>query len=465
MSDTILTTGKTVTEAQRLKLANACYVQFGKGVRFDKCEAVKAIITFYETDLDTPVVFRATKRHKGEWRSWVGTHWQLYHDFAFAGDIIKLLDGTIDDKQLTSILAMVSDRSSKNYYDFDKSELIAFENTCLYRDGRSLRTKMHDRADYSTFDIPHKLENAKCPEWRKLVARTLPSADDQARLQELFGYCLFPSYQGQVFFILHGAPGTGKGTLMEVLERIVGRERYTGVRMDTLGETHGLAPLKNSYVNFDPETAYVSKEGENILKFSTGGGDMTINEKYEKQITVPLTVRFVMSCNTLPKFNDRTDALWQRIVLIPFENPVPLDKTLAAEIVLAKVWPELSGVIGWAIKGLMRLLERGCTRSGAFTPSKRADEILSQHRLASDHFRNWYQTFVEKVEDDKQTLLTKAYEHYCTWSRRSNYSPCGKDIFVTAIENKGHKVGRPGQRGASRSWQIAGIDLQDLATE
>jgi len=449
-----------------------CHVMKGAGKNnpgfpvFDKLRAVRSLLDFYKT-LGRELVFRALKRHKGEWRYWSGTHWELYPDYAFAADISRLLGGDIDDKQMTSVLNTTADQESINYHVFDKKEVIAFANCSLSREGRTLTKTLHNQTDYSTFRIPYPIDmKALCPEWVRLVERTLPNIEDRNTLQELFGYCLFPSYQGQVMFILSGEPSTGKGTLMEVLSRLLGAERVTGVRMETLGETHGLAPLKGAYVNFDPETQYLPREGENILKFITGGGSVTINEKYEKQITTPLTVRMVMSCNTIPKFNDRTDALWQRIVVIPFDHKVPEAERVELSVLLAKLQPEMTGIVGWALKGLLRVLKNGRTRSIAFTQSERAKEILGHHRTASDHFLEWFEVFVATAEDPQaETKQTDVYQHFCQWLRQCNYGACGKGHFMTAMERKGHKDIKAGGRKEQRQSVFRGIALRAIQEE
>jgi hypothetical protein len=77
MNEITLTTGKTVTDEQRVMLVSECYATRGKITFFDKVNATRAMIGFCDKSLDTQVLFRAQKRHKGEWRYWTGTHWAV----------------------------------------------------------------------------------------------------------------------------------------------------------------------------------------------------------------------------------------------------------------------------------------------------------------------------------------------------------------------------------------------------
>src|SRR5262249_1101976 len=156
-------------------------------------------------------------------------------------------------------------------------------------------------------------------------ARTFPTEQDRQALQEMFGYCLFPGYQAQVAFLWPGEGGSGKGLIRRVLTEILGAKRVSGATIDSMSDTHGLAPLVGKYVNIDSEREYVKRTGEKMLKRITGGDQVTINEKNKPQYTAYLPVRVILFCNDLPRFTDRSNALWQRLVIIPFDVPVPAE--------------------------------------------------------------------------------------------------------------------------------------------
>src|SRR5262249_22117058 len=156
------------------------------------------------------------------------------------------------------------------------------------------------------------------PFWDDCLARALPDPVDQAAMEETLGYCVFVGYKGQVFFIWHGDGGTGKGLFRRVYEEILGKSRVMGSTIDSIGGDFGLAPLVGKYINIDSESEYLTPKDETTIKRMTGGDPLTINEKNKPQYKAHLPVRLILMCNDLPTFSDKSNAVWQRLVLIPF---------------------------------------------------------------------------------------------------------------------------------------------------
>ena len=53
---------------------------------------------------------------------------------------------------------------------------------------------------------------AKAPTFARYLREVLPDSEDQAAIRRMFGYALTPDRRLQVFFILYGAPATGKSS-------------------------------------------------------------------------------------------------------------------------------------------------------------------------------------------------------------------------------------------------------------
>src|SRR5207248_773655 len=101
-----------------------------------------------------------------------------------------------------------------------------------------------------------------------------------------------------------------------------------------------------------------------------------VNRKYLPSLTVSLGVRFIFSANSLPRLRDRSDAIWRRLLLLPFDRVIP-ESDRRREFTSAGFWAgELPGMFNWALEGLMRLRER----HWQFTEPEMCRRAVAAHR-------------------------------------------------------------------------------------
>jgi phage/plasmid-associated DNA primase len=177
---------------------------------------------------------------------------------------------------------------------------------------------------------------------------------------------------------------------------------------------------------------------EGMLKDVSSGGDIPVERKGKDPLTAAAIARCIFASNSLPAFADRSNGIWDRLRIIPFNerfrgtsrhNP-----NLKREIAAA----ELPGIFNWAIEGLAKL--RGMKR---FPEHPEGKGIASEHRLACDHES---QFLLEDYEEKEDALITKvelynAYQEFC---RANGYRPKNaanfgrevKRIFPSAYEGR-----------------------------
>jgi putative DNA primase/helicase len=91
-----------------------------------------------------------------------------------------------------------------------------------------------------------------------------------------------------------------------------------------------------------------------------------------------------MFCNHMPIILDRSDGIWRRVRVVPWEVTIPeekIDATLAV-----KLQAESQGILSWAVAGAMRFIAGGCQLLPI--PSKVAVSTSSykQHENVSGRF-------------------------------------------------------------------------------
>ena len=77
---------------------------------------------------------------------------------------------------------------------------------------------------------------AECPLFLEKLLGPCMEADDMECFQLYFGQCLLGVNISQTFLMLTGTPQSGKSTLVNIVERIVGRSNCTELRLEQMAE-------------------------------------------------------------------------------------------------------------------------------------------------------------------------------------------------------------------------------------
>jgi hypothetical protein len=216
---------------------------------------------------------------------------------------------------------------------------------------------------------------------------SLDQADDwRLQLQQMMGYLLWLGSDLQKFFPMFGPTRAGKGIIEQVAADMgggacsitldgfcdsFGLEKAIGKRLILVGETEK-GPTKF------PESAVVR-----AIKAITGGGEVEVNRKHIKNISLHLPGKILMNGNSPFVLTDNSGALMARCI------PFRLTKSFLGQedtALPSKLKSEYPGIFVWCLEGL-----RSLYAAGRFTLCKSTLSELEQTRdLATP-----LQTFIE----------------------------------------------------------------------
>lgn len=288
-------------------------------------------------------------------------------------------------------------------------------------------------AFYRNYDFE---PSAECPMFTEALHTLLPEADQRLSLQMLFGLTMIPIVKFNSFFVWYGPAGTGKSTLLYVLKELVGNENCSALSPSHFLEKHSVGDLTTHLLNIagDGDTDIPDNGNwariEGIIKLVTDGGLLRVEAKYQAPFDAPATARFVFATNHLPPFLDRTNGIWDRLRVIPFEQvqrgTAKDNPNLRYEI--AK--KELPGVFMWAVHGLALLLERN-----TFPDCARGAEITRKHRDHCDHEGEFLRETVESGAPTAHILKADLYQRYRAWATAQGYRPISLGRFNPRVPN------------------------------
>lgn len=260
-------------------------------------------------------------------------------------DSIKVLRSLIRKSSNTNSIASISQRvrqilSVKDFDDivFDRQgHLIPFKNRA-YDLNQSCWVDIC-REDYilSTTGYDYKEPNQEQMDTlTQLIERILPDPE----IRECYIHCLAIGLYGEMvekFIIATGSGGNGKGLINELHQAVLGdRFGYTAPNNILLnpmkaGPNPELANMNNKRTIFyrepDPTQYLVAA----VVKELSGGSEINARACHSNNTKVQLKCIQILECNEIPKISGEiSDALFRRLMVIPFESTFTDDKSLQA---------------------------------------------------------------------------------------------------------------------------------------
>ncbi|MBE3139528.1 MAG: hypothetical protein IMZ53_02990 [Thermoplasmata archaeon] len=177
--------------------------------------------------------------------------------------------------------------------------------------------------DALPYDFDEDLESDV---WEQFLQEIYSGNEEKIRLlAQWFGYNCVPDMSFEKLMLLTGRPRSGKSTVLETLQAVLGERQCCETSFQSLTGSFGYQPLLGKLAAIigdakSPKTGDANAVLEKILHI-TGGDAVSVNRKGLKELpNVHLKCRFTIAMNDLPCFTDHSRALEPRLNIITFEN-------------------------------------------------------------------------------------------------------------------------------------------------
>lgn len=263
--------------------------------------------------------------------------------------------------------------------------------------------------DYSY--VPH----ADCPLWFKTLANIIVNAEGETDfdtigfIQEMFGYSLWGDNRLQAAFFLHGDGGTGKSTVLEILQALT--ESNMSIDLETLNE-YQMATLVGVRLVVFNELEPGSIFPEAAFKRLVSSDTVMARFPHGRPFTFQPIATVVGAMNHLPTVRDRTRGVWRRVYVIPFNRKITNPDTG----LIGKLKAELPGILNWSLQGLKRLLKRG-----KFEPTPLVANALESWRYENDIEKQFLNSEYVVLDASERTQTSVLYQAYQQWCKENGY--------------------------------------------
>lgn len=244
----------------------------------------------------------------------------------------------------------------------------------------------------------------------QFLRTVLPDEAVRARVQEYVGYTLTADARYQRAQLWLGSGANGKGALANIVQALHGRPE--SIQLDAL-DGFKLSVLIGASLIYSDEAP---KKGinEQLLKSLIAGERVLVDRKYKDPVSVHVRGKWLVLGNHMPTITDHSTGFWRRWDIVPFNVTIPereRDPLLADHIISN----ELSGVLAWALEGLMRLQKRGAF--DAAVPPAMA-QVMRQAKAETNSVQAWHDDCAITVCSSHSTLKDEVYDHYRRWCDR-----------------------------------------------
>lgn len=310
----------------------------------------------------------------------------------------------------------------------------------------------HDPNLHSTVQFPIEWRpEQECPSFDGFLSQVFHP--DYIRMAwEMIGYLMYSGNPLQVAFLLYGEGGNGKGTLIRVIESILGKHNLAAESLDDLnGNRFSSVNLYGKIANIAGDIDGTYQESTANFKKLTGEDMIAAERKFGQRFKFENWAVPLFSANKIPGSADVTDGYLRRWVVLHFHRRFTERgvKILGLSDILAM---EKEGIAAKAVVALRDLMARREFRA-------EGEALKGQEEFAKqiDQVRQWLDNPGPGLLSAPGSTepLHSLYRAYTSWSTRTGGRPVRQQEFGHRLKALGFTLIHEGGEEQVRGLKLA----------
>jgi putative DNA primase/helicase len=226
-------------------------------------------------------------------------------------------------------------------------------------------------------------------------------------LQVAAGYSATGMTDEEVMFVVHGPGGCGKSTFIDAISGALGNYHTTANFTTFLardrsgsGPSEDIARLAGARIVTSIEVDEGQKLAEALVKAMTGRDKMAARYLYKATFEFQPQFTLWLICNHLPTVSDIDDAMWRRLLRLPFiYKPTSVNKNLKAD--LTDPIRASPAILNWIVQGAMDWFKNGL-------------KVPASVRLATEQAREqWTRWRISSPRSARPILPSLPRQRFC----------------------------------------------------
>lgn len=315
-----------------------------------------------------------------------------------------------------------------------------------------------DTDDFMDFNksiiITNKINYNYVPDaYSEIADKTLDKLscyDPQIRslLEEVIGYTFFRRNELRKAFILVGDKSNGKSTYLNMICQLLGSDNTTALDLKELGDRFKTAELFGKLANIGDDIGDEFIPNPAIFKKVVSGDRVNAERKGQDPFDFSPYAKQLFSANSIPRIKDKSGAVLDRLVIVPFEATFSKDDPDFDPYIKYKLRDDsvMEYLIQIGLKGLKRVLDHQ-----AFTICKKIEDRLEEYAENNNPTLMFFKESTDSEIFDKPTkFVYQAYVEFCfcnslqplsniEFSRQvKKYYQC--DIVIGKVNGKSYRM-------------------------
>ena len=241
----------------------------------------------------------------------------------------------------------------------------------------------------------------------------------RALLEECIGYCFYRANDYKKSFMLTGKGNNGKSTFLDCVKAILGDRNISALDLKELGDRFSTSMMFGKLANIGDDIGDDFLQGSQVATFKkvVSGNRIKAERKGQDPFEFNPYVKLLFSANDIPRMKDKTGAVLNRLVIIPFnarftkylpsgEIDPDYNPKIRYELVEQS---SVEYLIRVGVEGLKRIIE-----NQGFSKSDATEQMAEEYDLMNNPIKGFFAEqdegyiFRETVQD----IFTR-YQLYC----------------------------------------------------
>lgn len=340
------------------------------------------------------------------------------------GAVIRNLVQGIKKNHLAEVTSYISDMSPvKNKLADPK--YIAFNNGIYNLESGELED--FDPTIIITNKIPHNYNYYAYDETMDGVLDKVSCNDDQIRdlLEEMAGFCLYRRNELRKAFILIGDKANGKSTFLDCIVNMVGEDNTSALDLSELKDRFRGSELVGKLLNAGDDISENFINDASTFKKVVSGERVTAEKKGVDAFKFSNYCKFIFSANSIPRIKDKTGAVLDRLIIIPFNATFSKKDPDYDPHIKSKLNTDeaMEYLIQLALDGLKRVLN-----NNGFSECEKVQEELEKYHEKNDPLIGFIKELDMEIDIINQPSKD-VYMRYKIYCNDNNLTPLAHNAF------------------------------------
>jgi len=346
----------------------------------------------------------------------------IYPQFVKSTTIKRIYELFLADAELQASAEQLNDYPAEwinfrnGFYDPKNGEMIP--HSAKYK---AVNQIPHD------YDPEADLRGTMVQEWLRFICE---DPEDIEMLTQFAGLCMTRDTRQQKFLILNGEGGTGKSTVIRMIDKMIGAENISNISLNQLTQRFAAFGLLGKLMNSCADLEIDALSDVSMLKKILGEDTLSAEAKGKDAISFRSYAKLIFSANELPIVKaEKTNGFYRRLLVLTMNR--------APERQEPDFFDRLSEDMDDFIRVCVRALEK-LYQAGRITESRSSTKAVKRLRRDSDTVEAFLASEVYVTRDNKHwTKRSSLFAEYVEYCREMERQPLSKQNFFRSMGTKG----------------------------